>query len=745
MSQIMKKFPFFLYYDLLFCIIVLAVHKVALIQPFLSVLFLIGFLGTLLEIGIRVLKKYEYFKLMSLKSLITFAILAFSGNIYIYLFFTREKMIQFWDSSLYWSTSIIFTDSLFNNFNATAKMLYASILNDDYNMVPVIALSLPMKLFGFSYKIFALSIYNLYLIPAIFITILLIKKIIKDNNILTPTTDFLSLSVPFLFTPFIIPLMSGYLDAAGLFFVALLLVLVYSDNFVKIDLFRDLSFMMLLILLLFTRRWYAYFGIALIISWGFTNILRQAYNKHGKINFKRPIMFIANMCLIGSGCLFIFLVFFREFIKRSLFNNYSQMYSAYQSGSYINNLDLFIQYIGLLLFLIILIGIVFLYRNHKNIYYVSLLLLLLLISFSLFVSVQSLGVQHYYIMVIPLCILLTIGSCWLSIRKNRSIEILTSSIIIVVFLINFAQSFETAFATFKKGTVLSSAVVYPTVRSDIHQIREMTTYLNKLTKDNGKKVYVLASSSILNGSIVSNAFMPDTLYAIPSLLSTHDVDLRDGFPNAFFLADYVVVTDPVQYHLRPEDQKVIGVLANLFQQNKENNFKLVKKFQLDNNVRAKVYEKVHAFNREWINQVSYEFNSSYPNNTLLTNINQLSPLINSIELKNQHMQVWDDQGTLMVDCWSSRRLTIPLSLNEDYKELAFSLTNVGQQKPVHSKRILVEFYYDGKKMQSNTILANHPEKVHLDVQNVNSLKMVFKVQNSDSANNPITISNIQVK
>lgn len=737
----LNRVPVFVYYDAVFLLLVISLHKIILFQSTLSVLFLLGFGLTLLEIGLRILIRYHLLEGLSSNFIPLFVCAAVLENLYVFTYFIRERAIHFWDSSLYWSTSIVFTNNLFSNFSATIKMLYSSILNDDYNMVPSIVLSLPLKLFGYSYSIYALSIFNLYLLPVLFLITLLIRKILKDNDQLTNYSLTYSIIVPFLFTPFLIPLMSGYLDASGMYFAILLLILIYSDRFENIDVYRDLVFTFLLIMLLLTRRWYAYFAIGLIASFGLMSLIRILIESKAK-KLKSLIFFIINMVVIGLSTLLVLTIFFRSFLVRSLFNNYSQTYSAYQSGTYIKNLFLLFQYIGPLLILIILPGIVFFYLKKRNSYFGSGLLLMTIISFSLFVQVQSLGVQHYYILALPLCLFLTTGICqFLVFKKKKWINLLFSIVFGFILMWNFFQIFEPGLSSLRNSAVLSNAAVYPVVRTDIKQINDMVNYLKHLTDNNGKKVYVLSSSAVLNGSIVSNADMPRELNALPSILMTHDVDLRDGFPNNFFLADYVVTTDPVQFHLQPENQKVVGALNNFVRQNL-GSFRLQRIFYLDGEVKAYVYKRVDTFNKRSLEDLHSYFESSYPGHQLLTNINQLSPLIDENHLGDQHMQVWDDNGVLMMDCWNSRKLTVPVKLKGQYNKISFAITNTGDS--VKSRKILLTLYFDGKKSLKTLIVGNQVQKLNLDVKRVREMKMVFQVFKSSSADNPMSFTGIKV-
>ena len=88
----------------------------------------------------------------------------------------------------------------------------------------------------------------------------------------------------------------------------------------------------------------------------------------------------------------------------------------------------------------------------------------------------------------------------------------------------------------------------------------MVDELQQLSQD-GRSIYVLASSEILNDDIIRQASLPDQMNYPYTLEKSNHVDLRDGFPTQFFTSSIVLVASPAQHHLRPQDQQVIGVLA----------------------------------------------------------------------------------------------------------------------------------------------------------------------------------------
>ncbi len=84
-----------------------------------------------------------------------------------------------------------------------------------------------------------------------------------------------------------------------------------------------------------------------------------------------------------------------------------------------------------------------------------------------------------------------------------------------------------------------------------------------------------------------------------------------------YKSDYVVVADPPGFHLLPEDQKVVVILAEQFlsKQTIGNAYvKLPFEFTLDDGRQVFIYQKERKFNSEELLKISRMFTEYYPNN-----------------------------------------------------------------------------------------------------------------------------------
>src|SRR5262249_16141403 len=159
---------------------------------------------------------------------------------------------------------------------------------------------------------------------------------------------------------------------------------------------------------------------------------------------------------------------------------------------------------------------------------------------------------------------------------------------------------------------------YPLKRNDLDQVYSLLHALNDLTRDSDDKIYILASSMALNASIVLSGcreLEPSLADLERKVMTTHDVDKRDGFPLQFFKARYVVVTNPVGYHLAPENQRVVGLLAEELIRGERlgpSYEQLPFEFMLEDDSRAYIYKRDKNFRAEDLRRISDNFVELYP-------------------------------------------------------------------------------------------------------------------------------------
>ncbi|WP_188619858.1 hypothetical protein [Flavobacterium suaedae] len=196
----------------------------------------------------------------SIYSTIIYTAGLFLPGIILFLLLKNERFIYYWDYAAYWVKSINFTKLYFENPFAAIEQIYNTINHDEYNTLPNLLLTPVNKILGMGFGSYVFSIYLIYFLPFALILSSLIIKLYPDIN------RSLKLLLPYFiifFTPCLIPMRYGFVDIAGLVYIALVLSIFVRSNY-----FRSLRFKqsvitgILMLLLIFTRRWYAFWFVA---------------------------------------------------------------------------------------------------------------------------------------------------------------------------------------------------------------------------------------------------------------------------------------------------------------------------------------------------------------------------------------------------------------------------------------------------------------------------------------------------
>jgi len=577
---------------------------------FFCLAILIAYYGLLFYV-LSIRDNRKYWQDESTKILFLFII--FSG--FVFILSSKERFIYFWDYGNYWYKSLEYSQELFSKPISALFSLFTSINNDEYNLLIPALLTLPMKIIGKSYVAYVLIIFSMFAFPMSLFLSLSINRLLHKFTF-SKNKVWVNILIILIFPGTLIPILMGYPDVAGLLFISALWLLTFSVNWFSFNIKSNTAIGILLVLILFHRRYYAFFVVGYIIgliAYVFFRSIRE-----NKLCVKEKVKnFLLNLIYIGGFSLTILLTFFREFIIRGINSNYVLAYSAYKQGNLTINLQRVLLYFGILTLLLIIIAIIFLASSSASQAYLIFIVLSSFITVFLFLRIQSFSLHHYYLILSQSCFLIIIGIFYMvRITSKSKFKILWITALFLPLVFNFFHTYS----LFPKSnnTFINKLVSYydyePRIRNDVPDIMEIYNYLNSYWNEQQSKVYVIASSVDFNDDILRKLFLPDQLNAAPFLSIVSHVDLRDGFPIDFLYSDLVLVAEPIQYHLNPEDQQVIGILANEFFYNGiiRKHYIFLTEFKIKNDICIKIYEKQTEFSSVDLSYLSEKFNSVYP-------------------------------------------------------------------------------------------------------------------------------------
>jgi hypothetical protein len=538
---------------------------------------------------------------------------------FIVWYVTQEQYIYFWDYETYHR----FYRELGTHFRKSPgkalNIVGSSIREHDYNTLPTLFLMPFYFIFGSSRLAYIAAIAVLFAFPAIVLFFRVMRELhMKDTNE-KASDSFVLVYIAIVFISlapqFWAPVLLGYVDVIGLNVIFILFILHFRKNLAEQTFWNMIAQGLLLSLLVLLRRWYAYWVVGFLFAMLVTAYEREAIDKRR--------LHLRNVVLVGGTAILSFFAIATPVATRMLTTDYRDIYSAYRGSDtlWFHLVNLSHQY-GLLFLATAVLGLIQMAITDGKKQVAVFLAVQFGVTFLLFTRTQLIDIHHYYWVSSILFILAAFfwQELYARLKGNLSKGALVS-VLTVICILNFIIVFHHQWGNSLDPTnvVFPQLRRYPLQRKDLDQVHHLLLTLKDLTHNSDSHVYVLSSSLVLNGSIVRSgcySFESSLTELEPKILDTHDVDKRDGLPFHFFTAQYVIVSDPVGYHLAPQDQRVIGILAEQLLTGKQIGQayeKLPFMFSLENGSNVYIYKKNKNFAPAALKHLSDTFVELYSN------------------------------------------------------------------------------------------------------------------------------------
>jgi hypothetical protein len=284
--------------------------------------------------------------------------------------------------------------------------------------------------------------------------------------------------------------------------------------------------------------------------------------------------------------------------------------------------------------------------------------------------------------------------------------------------------------------VFSEKKLYKRMRGDIETIREMITRVNDMA-DETRYTYLLSSSGILNSDILKNAYLPEVKYATKNLLYTYDVDKRDGFPDSFFTADIVIVAEPVQYHLDPAEQQIVGIPAEMILEGRaDTSLKEIASYALDGGVTARVYRKQAPYTHAFLKELSGRMRAAYPAHPFISDTASVYAYLYDLELESGKNLYVNAKDSFALEI-GAEQAGFKLNLERAFQKVTLTVTADGENAAGKSVRVL----NDRKEERALQPLTQKETTVHIDANNCENLSVQFVPAEAEAAPNVrVTVS-----
>lgn len=568
--------------------------------------------------AIRICCKNKIYIRISRKEKIRIVIITFLSMCFVIRECSLNHIIYSWDTFITWGPAVNYSQQMFIQPLLVIHDLYYSINNFDYNNFLGLLMALPIRIVGADFTLYVLCGWIMFLVPAI---------ILLSVNINLLLYKFRWKQVPysllcgtfFLIPAIYIPMFYGYMYVSALLPGAVILMIFLSIDWNSRPDYRLLTIIGLLSLMLVIQNrtlaymvlGYLYAGICYIVSFSLDK--KDRWKIIYRMVSSYSYIFFLDLVILG--------LFFRGLLKRSLFNNLKESYSAWGGGLYFyQKVISVLDYFGFFLVIMIIIGILICVKKKEGRSYILFLSIWILVPIILINMILTMNSHHIYTILVPM---LSIIGLVISFFYQCTYKKLYIMILSFLFLLNFTY----VFSGIIENPVKHVGEIYkPVVRNDVDDIKHISLDLIDIEKETSGKIYIVSSAVTLNDDVFRKVNFPATFEAIPNLQYTHHVDLRDGFNVSFFDSDIIVVMDPIQLHLLPKDQQVVVKLANSLLENTPiaKHFTMKKEYTLhpgkalagkENNdssdVIVKVYQKIAPFTKNDVNYLENEFDQIY--------------------------------------------------------------------------------------------------------------------------------------
>ena len=536
------------------------------------------------------------------------------GTAFVFYQISLQRWIYFWDFAETWLPTINSERNLLSTPLQQLIHLYDSINYSDYNDFLPTLMTLPMHIFGKSFIAYTMYVWVMFALPAIFLIAAATKALIKkfcNEDVSCAAIIGIVLMIPLIE----MPVMNGYANVSMMMEGIILFLILLNLDEEKFQPVRLICAALLSILAVLQSRTAAYMILSLYFGYAIYTTIWEGGNQ---LTLRVKLFaLIRNLLCIGLIAAGLMTLIFYPFVEHALTYNHGMAYSAYAGGNSVGKI-IWINFlhIGPTLCILLAVSLLagFYYKKIRP--HIIFLTAWTATSLILISRIQLMGTQHYYTILVPVSII-TAAAIMLSFKRRKII----CAALVFLLTFNFAHSYSGISAL---DIVSKEVFKYtPFIRNDVEEIKNFIGEINKLTAGE-KKVYILSGSELYNSESFNRSYMPDLVDAIPNLMSTANIDLRDGFPIHFFDADFVITTEPVQIHMREQDQAVVAKLTELVTSMPlAGHFKLVMETSLypkenDNyHVTFKVYEKISHFNKSDIDFVENVFTELYPDNPAL--------------------------------------------------------------------------------------------------------------------------------
>jgi len=505
-------------------------------------------------------------------------------NVALFAYVRHEHTVYSWDYDCYWGICGRFEQYYMTSTHV--KFIHdvlGSIRDQEYTAEPVvpaavtIALGEKLHLFSFSRTAYIMANGNLYLVPSLLLLVWLVS-ILKSNQFslnfgsIQPAAWFAGGLIALLAPALWLPLLRGYPDAGGLLFCFLVMALFVRWQQKQRPMIDEvlawLAIAILLVGLVYFRRWYLYWILWFWISAGMLCLWDAFEQWRGGLRW--PAI-LRRAAVPGAGaCAFAALLFVvsPRFVRELFSYNFADHYSDFRMSKTLW------QFLGNtfsspgIVFILLFIGGL---ACGFSIPHLRKLVVFQVVQFAGAVAdfghTQDLGPQHHYLL---LAMMLPWATLFVAVGLQKFQWRFATCLMpvgVLTTILSFTPLSRAMPAALKP--LIGAVDGAPLTRSDLAEWRRFGETMDSILLSDGYgQVYVLGASTTINSSAVLalNRSLNQNFKTPDFTDYSSAFDKIAGFPIELLHARYVIVASPVQIQpiFNPANQQIIAAPAREF-------------------------------------------------------------------------------------------------------------------------------------------------------------------------------------
>lgn len=599
---------------------------IAVIQPrlghpgsrlVLSVLFQCGVLGIFVLLGVKMVLSYLSELGYKIRGVIFLAaaylFFCIAGLLFLHYYFLAEQDIKIYDSTVYWLASLDSQEMLANSI-PEYLLLFRNTLANEYGFLLAFPLSLAFHVFGDTFTAYCQSVFFVYYLPScLFLSILAVRLVAKAQKRAPGIPAFLAaFSLVALFPLLMWPVVLGYTDIGGVLFIAIILNYTLEWDGVEFSWRRNCVLVGLSVLLLLSRRWYAFYIVGFYTALFVFSFVRMLVER--TFTARRFASLVASLAVIAGISTVVILLLNPNILTAFLGRDYAEAYSAFKVNGALASAWYYLRHAGIAFIIAFLFGVAWFLRKTETVFVSLRMLGAGVIAMLLFLRVQDPGAHHEYLMTPTLLVFLAAFVAYWTGEAPRKARPFIVIGLLPILAANFAFAFVPAF----QGAAEAISPLPTSIRSYPKHLENYDAYyrihadLLEKTQGRADSVYIVGEGEVFNPEYFRRLDLPRQRNAAGYAMSNSTVDLRDGFPSQLFAAEYVMFADPFSTMFSSVQQ--IGYqVYDMFLHDPvvANYYALDTTYPLANH-EARLYRKIRPIDRACVDVLKERLRKLYP-------------------------------------------------------------------------------------------------------------------------------------